>query len=38
MWPFLGSIVTMAEDGPTPASRPLIASRASCCFFRSIVV
>ena len=37
MSPFLGSIVTIAEDGPTPASW-LIAARAYCWYLRLIVV
>jgi hypothetical protein len=38
MSPFLGSIVTIADDGPTLPSFSAIAARASTCFLRSIVV
>src|SRR3954468_20956032 len=38
MSPLRGSIVTIAGDGPMSPILSLIAWRASCCFFRSIVV
>ena len=38
MLPVAGSIETIAEDGPMPASLSAIAARASFCFLRSIVV
>ena len=38
MSPFLGSIVTIADDGPTPARLSAIASRAHRWYLRLIVV